>query len=68
MPSMLICLHAQIPWGEEFKYPAARELFGSNLLVLSWVKGEPMPGDLVDATLRGLGLDRLRARAPAQIG
>ena len=34
---------AQIPWDEEFTFPAARELFGSNLLVLTWIKGEPLP-------------------------
>ena len=49
---------AQLPWGEEFTYPAARELFGSNLLVLTWIKGEPLPGDLVSDILGGLGLER----------
>ena len=34
------------------------ELFGSNLLALTWIKGEPMPGELVDEILRGLGLMR----------
>ena len=28
------------------------------MLVLTWIKGEPMPGDLVDDILRGLGLER----------
>ena len=28
------------------------------MLVLTWIKGEPMPGDLVDEILRGLGLER----------
>ena len=50
---------AQIPWGEEFTFPAARELFGSNLLVLTWIKGEPLPGGLVDDILKAIGLARL---------
>ena len=49
---------SQISWGEEFDWPCARELFGSNLLVLTWIKGEPLPGDLVSDVLRGLGLER----------
>ena len=49
---------AQIPWGDEFEHETARELFGSNLLALTWIKGEPMPGELVDEILRGLGLER----------
>ena len=36
----------------------ARVLFGSNLLALTWIKGEPMPRGLVDEVLRGLGLER----------
>ena len=47
---------AQSPWGEECTFPVARELFGSNLLVLTWIKGEPLPGDLVADVLRALGL------------
>ena len=50
---------AQIPWGEEFDWPTARELFGSNLLVLTWIKGESLPGGLVDDILKAIGLDRL---------
>ena len=49
---------AQIPWGDEFDHETARELFGSNLLALTWTKGEPMPSELVDEILRGLGLER----------
>ena len=49
---------AQIPWGDEFEHETARELFGSNLLALSWIRGEPMPGELVDEILRGLGIER----------
>ena len=49
---------AQIPWGDEFDNETGRELFGSNLLALTWIKGEPMPGELVDEILRGLGLER----------
>ena len=49
-----------IPWGEDFTFPVARELFGSNLLTLTWIKGEPLPGCLVTDVLRGLGLQRLR--------
>ena len=49
---------AQIPWGDEFDHETGRELFGSNLLALTWIKGEPMPDELVDEILRGLGLER----------
>ena len=49
---------AQIPWDEEFEHETARELFGSNLLALTWIKGEAMPGELVEEILRGLGLER----------
>ena len=31
------------------------------MLVLTWIKGEPLPGDLVGDILRGLGLDRKSA-------
>ena len=51
-------MRAQIQWGEEFEHEAAREVFGANLLVLTWIKGEPMPDGLVDEILRGLGLER----------
>ena len=49
---------AQIPWDEAFEHETGRELFGSNLLALTWIKGEPMPRELVDEILRGLGLER----------
>ena len=49
---------AQIPWSDEFEHQTARKLFGSNLLALTWIKGEAMPGELVDEILRGLGLER----------
>ena len=49
---------AQIPWGDEFDHETGRVLFGSNLLALTWIKGEPMPRQLVDEILRGLGLER----------
>ena len=48
----------QIPWGEQFDHECARELFGSNLLVLTWIKGEPLPGGLVDDILKALKLER----------
>jgi hypothetical protein len=50
-------LRAQIPWSEEFTHPAARELFGLNLLTLTWVAGEPLPDELVGDIVRGLGLE-----------
>ena len=49
---------AQIPWGDDFEHETARELFGSNLLALTWIKGEAMPDELVDEILRGLGRER----------
>ena len=49
---------SQLPWDEEFDHPKARELFGSNLLVLTWIKGEPLPDGLVDDILKALKLER----------
>ena len=49
---------SQIPWTDEFEHETARELFGSNLLALTWLKGETMPDDLIDDILRALGLER----------
>ena len=49
---------AQIPWGDEYEHETGRELFASNLLALTWIKGEPMPGELVEEIMRGLGLER----------
>ena len=63
---------AQLPWGEEFDWPTAREIFGSNLLVLTWIKGEPLPAGLVDDILEAFGLERetveSRRRALASSG
>ena len=61
--SCVMRLLSQIPWGDEFTWPCARELFGSNLLVLTWIKGEPLPGELMDDILKAIGLDRLSAWA-----
>ena len=47
-----------IPWDDRFEHETGRELFASNLLALTWIKGEPMPGGLVDEILRGLALER----------
>ena len=58
MPSAMIPPPAQIPWGEEFDHECARELFGSNLLVLTWIKGEPLLGELVDDILKALKLEQ----------
>ena len=44
---------AQIPWGDDFEHKTGCELFGSNLLALTWIKGEAMPGELVDEILEG---------------
>ena len=49
---------AQIPWRDAFEHETGRVLFGSNLLALTWIKGEAMPGELVEDILRGLGLER----------
>ena len=54
----MCALLEQIPWGEEFDHSTARELFGSNLLALTWIKGDAMPGELVNEIMRALGLDR----------
>ena len=48
----------QISWDEDFDHETGRELFGSNLLALTWIKGDPLPGELVGDILRGLGLER----------
>ena len=57
---------AQIPWGDEFDHETGRVLFGSNLLALTWIKGEPMPRELVNEILRGLGLNRLERQSRRQ--
>ena len=49
---------SQIPWDDEFEHETGRELFGSNLLALTWIKGEPMPKSLVNDVLLGLGIER----------
>ena len=49
---------AQIPWGDKFEHETGEKLFGSNLLALTWIKGETMPRELVNEILRGLGLER----------
>ena len=54
----MCALLEQIPWGDEFDHATARELFGSNLLALTWIKGDAMPGELVNEIMRALGLDR----------
>ena len=54
----MCCTRAQIPWGEQFEHGAAHSVFETNLLALTWIKGEPMPDGLVDEILRGLGLER----------
>ena len=43
-----------IPWGEEYLHVSATVLFNSNELVLTWVKGDPMPATLVRDTLQAL--------------
>ena len=55
---------AQIPWGDEFEHETGRELFSSNLLALTWIKGEAMPNELVDEIMRGLGLERETGELP----
>ena len=37
-----------IPWEEDFTHIAADVLFSSNYLALAWMKGEPMPENLVE--------------------
>ena len=49
---------AQIPWEDQFEHETARELFGSNLLALTWIKGGSLPIGLVNDILRALGLER----------
>ena len=52
MQKTLLCNNFQ------FSSNLHRFWFGSNLLSLTWIKGEPVPGELVDEILRGLGLER----------
>ena len=45
------------PWDDAFEHERQPgELFGSNSSSTTWIKGEPMPRELVDEVLRGLGL------------
>ena len=48
----------QIPWDAEFNREAARDLFSTNLLALTWIKSGTMPRDVVDGILHALGLER----------
>ena len=40
------------------EHETARALFGSNLLALTWIKGEPLPDGLVEDILKSLKLER----------
>ena len=51
-----------IPWEQPFDHLQARVMFGMNSLVLSWMEGTPMPGDMVDGIVAALEGD---APAPA---
>ena len=42
----------------EFLWYQLCDLFGSNLLALTWTRGEHMPAGLVDGIIRALGLER----------
>ena len=46
-PKALVPLR-MIPWDDDFDHTAAQVLFHTNKLVLTWIKGEPMPPTLVD--------------------
>ena len=56
---MFFFVRTQIRWDDEYEHETARVLFGSNLLALSWIKGESMTSDLVDEILRALSLERM---------
>ena len=55
-----------ILWDNEFDHDTASALFGANLLALTWIKGESMPGWLVDDILRGLQLERRSGNQPGR--
>ena len=49
---------AQIPSEATYQHETARVLFGPNVRALKWIKGQAIPGALVDEILSALGLDR----------
>ena len=49
-----IILIRMIPFDADFEFPQARFMFGLNKLVIPWMLGTPMPGDLVDKVLEAM--------------
>ena len=56
-----------IPWEEDFLHIGAMVLFGSNYMVASWLKGEPMPKDLVKTLVRAIYKKKAEAAHFARI-
>ena len=43
-----------IPWEEDFDHIAAKVVFNTNSLTLTWIKGEPLPRTLVTDILKAM--------------
>ena len=53
-----------IEWEEDFDHTAAKVLFNTNRLVLTWILGEPMPDDIIGDLTKALKLPPLPVAAP----
>ena len=53
---------------DEFEYLQGRTFFGMNNLELPWMLGEPMPPNLPDDIIKGMGITPPPAPAPAPAG
>ena len=51
-----IILIRSIPFEDDFEYLQGRTFFGMNNLELPWMVGEPMPPDLPDEIIKGMGI------------
>ena len=69
-----IILIRMIPFDEEFEHLQGRTFFGMNDLELPWMLGKPMPPNLADEIIKGMGPEATATTAlapaltPAQAG
>ena len=55
-----------IPWEEDFLHVAAMVIFGSNYSVAFWLKGEPMPDNLVQQLVSEITVKKVAAAQDAE--
>ena len=63
-PGRVLVPLRMIPWDQDFTFVAGQVLFGCNDLCLTWIKGEPMPDDIVPKTLSALENKKKQALEP----